>query len=202
LAKLKSKPKMAEAKGTAPASLATMASVGTFMVDLSAGAGIGVSPQMMVTRVVAGSTAQKQGVIIGCVVTHLANQHVNDLAAFKTELQKSRAEGKKECIVTFTRPSDVKIRFHQRKSLLKQQQQEEKIRQQTQQNKGRQQQQQHQQVALSKHHGEEEDNPIVAGLRKIENPVVLVDDLIMGTLSTTGVLPPATVTLNSSAEAG
>jgi hypothetical protein len=131
-------------------------------------------------------------------VTHLAGRHVGDLAAFKTELQKSRAEGKKECVVTFTRPSDVKIRFHQRKSLLKQQQQEEKLRQQKEHNKGRQQQQ----VALSKHHIDEEDNPIVAGLRKIENPVVLVDDLIMGTLSTTGVLPPATVTLNSSAEAG
>ena len=90
-----------------PTPLPTRAQVFTFTVDMAKGAGLGLSNNLVVTRVVAGSPAIEQGLAVGCRILAVGLRRVETLAEFKEAFTACRARGDPDCVIQFRRPNEA-----------------------------------------------------------------------------------------------
>jgi hypothetical protein len=77
-----------------------------FHVDLSTGAGLGLSPALFVTRVVSGGPAELQGLEVGCKVVKVGGKNVGNLDAFKGAFHECREQGHTKCSIDFKNAAD------------------------------------------------------------------------------------------------
>ena len=76
-------------------------------MDLSKGAGLGLSHVLVVTRVVAASPAFLQGLKVGCRVLAVAGERVETLKEFKDAFTRCRDRGDLECTIDYRKPTDA-----------------------------------------------------------------------------------------------
>ena len=78
--------------------------VSQFSVDLTRGAGLGLSHELLVTKVVPGGQAHLQGLTVRCKVVAVSDVAVSSLPAFKAALQQCRDRGDKLSTIDFEHP--------------------------------------------------------------------------------------------------